>query len=391
MTEFGLDSEFKLISSDYYLRNKTPIARLAYQKGSEQDTYVSKHFTADAVTGRVLSLYTYSYSDYALRSVSATDMIDFESKAAAFLEKYYGEYLDELTSPTFSLLKSPEGECLNATYNYYRAYNGFPFKQNSVSLTLDNDGFVTAFNLNWNEGQEFYDIGPERIISLEAARAAYLDCSTVELMYRTVSVRGEVGTSKRILRLCYCFSGNDFPYAVDAVSADGYSHASSGRQVYEYPPTENMLYADEVMLLGKYGVGLEANSFTSDDILYGRQLMQLVLQVAGDDNVINLSDEQLESSFRDLSGITLSCGEEISREQLIRISVILAGYRNAAELNGIFALDVADWDSVPEDMKGYCAVARALGLVDLNKEKLDLASSALTAQAIHAIYMILSK
>ena len=389
--EFGLDSEYKLVSSDYYLRNKNPIARLVYQKGSEQDTYVSKHFTADAVTGRVLSLYTYSYSDYALRNVSAADAADFEVKAAAFLEKYYGEYLDELTAPSFSLLKTPEGECLNATLNYYRAYNGFPFKQNSLSLTLDNDGFVTAFNLNWNEGQEFYDIEPDRIISLEAARAAYLGESTVELMYRTVSVRGEVGTSKRMLKLCYCFSGNDFPYAVDAVSADGYSHASSGRQVYEYPSTENMLYADEVVLLGKYGVGLESNSFSSEDILYGHQLMQLVLQVAGNDNVMDLSDEQLESSFKDLSGINLSCGEEISRQQLIKTAVILAGYRNAAELNGIFALDVTDWDLVPEDMKGYCAVARALGLVDLNEEKLDLVSPALTAQAIHAIYMILSK
>ncbi len=390
--EFGLDSEYRLISSDYYLRNKAPVARLVYQKGADQDnTYISKHFTADAVTGRVLTLYTYNYSDYALRSTSNAEDPGFEANAAAFLEKYYAEYQDELAKPDLTLLNTPEGENAGASLSYYRAYNGFPFKQNSISMSIDGNGLVTAFNLNWNDGQEFYDISPDQIISPEAAVNAYLGSSAVELMYRTVSERGDAGTAKRVLRLCYCFGGNDHPYAVDAVSAEGYSYAASGRKIYEYPSAENMLYADEVILLGKYGIGLDDCGFTSENLLYGRQFMQLVLLVAGNENSPDLSDEELESSFRDLAGVGLACGEQLSRSKLISTAVILAGYRNAAELSGIFFLDAPDWDSVPEDAKGYCAVSRALDLVDLNEGRLDLDSPALTAQAMHAIYMILSK
>lgn len=389
--EFGLDSEYKLISSDYYLRNKAPVVRLIYQKGVEQDTYISKYFTADAVTGRVLTLYTYNYTDYALRTASKAEDNGFKANAAEFLGKYYGEYQDELTEPDFTLLKTPEGDYASAAFTFCRAYNGFPFRQDSISMSIDSEGIVTAFNLYWNDGQEFYDISPDQIISPEAAVSAYLGDSAVELMYRTVSEHAETGTAKRVLRLCYCFGGNEFPYAVDAVSAEGYSHTLSGRQVYEYTSTENMLYADEVILLGKYGIGLEESTFTSEDMLYGRQLMQLVLLVAGNENSHDLSDEQLESSVKDLAGVSLSCGEQVSRLQLIKSTVILAGYKNAAELSGIYTLDAVDWDSVPEDLKGYCAVARALDLVDLSEGRLDLDSPALKAQAIHAIYMILSK
>ena len=47
--------------------------------------------------------------------------------------------------------------------------------------------------------------------------------------------------------------------------------------MYEYVSTDNMLYADEVTLLGKYGIGLPDKGFTRDDTLTGRQLMRLVL------------------------------------------------------------------------------------------------------------------
>ena len=391
MPELNIDDEFILQSADYYLRNKAPVARLAYRKDIGQDLYIYKNITMDAISGRVITLYTYSEEDNnTLRTHEGEVEGEYGLKAAAFLEKYYGDYLDELSLPTATVSQTLLGMTANVSFRFFRAYNGFPFKQNSISVTLDKDGYVTAFNLNWNDGQEFYDIEPDRIISLEAAREAYLGDSSVQLMYRTVSSPEALRGSRSMLVLCYCFAGSDMPYAVDAVSADRYYIASSSRKPYEYDSDGNMLYSDEVVLLGKYGIGLEGNGFTSADKLLGDQFMRLTLQAAGYDNVQNLDDGQLEASFKDLSGISLNCADVITRETLIRIATVLAGYKNVAELSGIFVLDAADWDDIPDDVKGYCAVCRALDLVDLNEGRLDLSLPALTAQAIHAIYIILS-
>ena len=388
--EFGIDGEYKLLSANYFLRDKSPMVYLEYRKANGDDEYTSKNFTLDALTGRVVNLYTYGNMDYPLHAAANADASGYEPKAMAFLEKYYGEYPDELAGPTSSVMESSDGETASASFTYCRAYNGFQFKANSISVTLDKNGYVTGFSLNWNDGQEFFEVAPDKIITLEEARSAYLGENSVQLMYRTIPTREEAVTSKRTLALCYCFTENGLPYAVDAETGEGYTYASSGRQVYEYVSIGNMLYADEVTLLGKYGIGLPGNGFTRDDTLSGRQLMRLVLQAAGYENDVPLDDNQLESSFKDLSGIALECDDIITRGTLIRIMTILAGYKNVAQLTGIFALDAADWDTVADEMKGYCAVNCSLGLVEMTDGRLDLASPSLTAQATHAIYTILS-
>ncbi|MCR4622243.1 MAG: hypothetical protein K5663_09210 [Clostridiales bacterium] len=388
--EFDLGNDFRLVSFSYFLRNKLPMAHLVYQKGSERDGYTTKYLTVDAQTGRVVSLNTYSNTDQPLRTSENADTGAIET-ADAFLRKYYADYTDELLSPTSVVAETAQGNVVSVSFNYFRAYNGFPFRQNSISVSFDKNGFVTDLMVTWNDGQEFYDIAPDAIIPLDTARNSYLGKNSIELMYRSLPLPGDESSNKQTLRLCYSFTGNDLPYAVDAVTSYGYTYGSSGRKPYSYKADEGMLYADEVVLLGRFGIGLEETGFTEDDKLSGEQLMRLVLQTAGYEEGRQLTEAQIETSFKELTGISLKCGKAVSRGDLISTMTVLAGFKNVADLNGIFMLDAEDWAEVPEDMQGCCAVSHALGLMETTDGKLDLNSRALTAQAIHAIYVILSR
>ncbi len=120
--------------------------------------------------------------------------------------------------------------------------------------------------------------------------------------------------------------------------------------------------------------------------------MHLVLQAGGIETGDRMEPDALRRLFRNLYG-TLPEAQDghISRGELARVMAEAAGYGQAAKLTGIYASSAADWDTVPEELKGSLAIAGALGLIGQTETGFDWQSPALAADAAHAVYALLSR
>lgn len=396
MPELGLTKKDALTGKQYVISNEKPYAHLSYERELNNGQTLYRNFTLDAISGRMTSCY--AYSDVVLYKEMTEDKADtaaLQEKAEAFLRNYYAEYVDNIVLSDASNAGALTRDASTVRYTFSRVHKGYPFRENSISVRIDaKDGSVCGFNLNWNDGQEFYEYEKEELISIEDARLAWLGDSEFTAMYLSVPQKKNSREALYTLTPCWCFDEKDYVYAVDAKTGKRYGEEASGTSRYEYADTENMLYADEIKTLGQYGIGLKDYGFTKKDLLYNRQIMILALQVKGYTGVEAYSDEQLERTFKSaFPAMEISIYQDLAHTKLTEVLelVILAGYKDVAQLKGIWHLDAADWDSVSEEGQGPMAIAYALGLYELEDGNINGMRRATTAEFMHGLYVLLSR
>ena len=394
MEELGLRDADELEQANYSVSDSKPYAHLSYRRKLTEGGEVTRSFTVDALTGRITDLYSYS-SEYG-RTDTKADTDAWQDKADAFLSAYYAEYLpmlrltDSQTDAPLSGLKP------TASYTYTRQHEGYLFRANSISVRIDpEDGSVCGFGMNWNEGQEFFSVDPEALIGKEKAAALWNALSgepEPTLVYLSVPIKEEDGKAAYVLSLCWRFDRDDGVYAVDAVSGERYGREAQTESRFTYPEGVQMLYEDEVRLLGEYGVGLSDCRFTAEDLCAPETLMHLLLQAGGNETGDKMDSETLyRNLFNRFGTKPEASGSCLSRGELARVTVEAAGYGPAAKLTGIFASSALDWDQIPESLKGSLAIAEALGLIEKNEIGFDWQSPALAADAAHAVFALLSR
>ena len=393
MPELGLKDTDVLERADYSVNDKKPCAYLVYRRDLN-DGEVWRNFTLDALTGRITTLYSYS-SEYA-RTGGKPDTQTWQGTADAFINAYYGEYAGMLRL-TSSDADAPLGSReATVSYTYTRQHEGFLFRGNSVTVRVDPaDGSVCGFMLNWNDGQEFYSADKDALIGEEKAARLWNSPSgepEPRLMYLSVPVKAEDGKVTYALTLCWQFVRDESVYAVDAVTGEAYGSKPDTDSRFTYPESAGMLYENEVRLLGGYGVGLSECGFTASDLCTPEALMHRVLQAGGIETGDRMEPDALRRLFRNLYGRLPEAQDgHISRGELARVMAEAAGYGQAAKLTGIYASSAADWDTVPEELKGSLAIAGALGLIGQTETGFDWQSPALAADAAHAVYALLSR
>ena len=336
--ELIIDNDYVLFSASYSIDDDTPVASLSYCKTLKQDWTIEVSFSMDARSGRILNMYSYSNPYVSRENEETADPEQQREAALRFIEKYYADCASQVRLTD----SSADGRLVEKTpvfsYTFTREHAGYLFRENAIIVRIDGEsGKICGFNLRWSEGQEFYE--PEEPISTEDARLNWLGESKMELMYLSVPAKGE-RTGKTTLTLCRAFDEKENVYAVDAETGERYIYSAgeAGRR-YEYTDDNNMLYADEIRRLGEYGIGLADYSFTEKEHLYAKQIMILSLQAAGLQNVESMSDEQLRSAFRNNIGCELAavCTDApYTRGLMLRVLVEIAGYGNAARLQGIW-------------------------------------------------------
>ncbi len=380
-----LSEEDLLTSVSYQISEGKPQANLNYTR--ETDGFqLYRHLLLDAQSGRLLQAWAY-VNNY---SAFDQDAPLTAQKAAAlrFIERYLPEYAAQV-SLTDENAQQPmlDGE-VTGRFVFTRMHEGFPFKTNSLTLRTGADGTLWDYSLAWDEEQAFAPLGETPLGEEEAAKL-WIGDSPIELGYISTSADSK-GT--RELTLCWRFKHTDGIYAVDAFDGQRYTALQGSDGAFTYPETE-MLYDSEIRLLGTFGVGLKDCGFTAEDTLTGDQLMHLLLQAAGYEFGEALEGDELKNSFRGRFGTLPEVSENgaVSRGELMRVMVFAAGFANAAKLQGIYTSDAQDFSALPEEQKGSVAIAGALGIIELEDGCFNASLPALSAQAAHAVYVLLSK
>ncbi len=336
---------------------------------------IYKNFTADARTGEIQGLYT-SYYGFGWKEREAEEEPALSDIALGFLEKQYGAYLPlcELTSATQSSWSSPQNY-----FTYTRMEAGYPCPMNVISVTTNlATGFVDSFSCSWDEELTFGPAGP--LVGEEAAKASFLDHYEAALRYVLIPQDPEQWDTAYSWRLVYLAGiENGWVSGVDAVTGEAnYTSWSEEELSAPYTDLEGSYAKKEIETLANYGVrffGVEEfrprAEVTELDMLLlmlsarGMKLDYTEYQgyaEAGDTEALRwIYSEGYAQSFigsREQAPLRL-----VSRTELCRCFVGLAGLRDAAELRGIYFCDFTDAESIPEADLGYVAIAKGLGLV----------------------------
>ena len=383
-----LTADYRFTGPDYYAGEEMLTAEMLYTRTTEDGVDIYKNISVDALSGQILAMFSYSDSDR--RDPEPADTDAWKETAENFVKSNFPELMEEVT-----LTDSVKGYTFvnadTSRYIFARVHEGLLFEDNYVAISVDGEeGSVIAVERCWNNGQEFYASEPEKFIGEEAARNAWMENAVLSEIYLSLPDEDNVYT----LTLCYAYTGCEQVNAVDAHNGQRYGEPAQRDTAYTYENEADMLYAEEIRVLGVYGIGLGDCGFTDQDFCTPEQLMHLLLQAKGMESGETPDDGELAKRFESAFGTLPEAGADgfITRGEMFRLAVICAGYERAASLSGIFTCPAADFDAINEESKGYAAIAWALGCADTDENgRLRPEAPALTAEAAHAVYVLLSR
>lgn len=329
---------------------------------------VVKSITADARTGEVQRLYT-SYRSFGWEELEKTEP-ELSTAAANFLAARYGDYMKEAALE--SSYQNTWG-CRTNAFTYVQEHEGYQFPDNRISVTLnDATGFVDEFSCSWDAAVRFGPSAP--VISEEQALSAYLNTYEATLCYTLQPLDQEDWESASIWRLAYAPNQKAFCSQVDAVTGEAVLEPLGEELTICYTDTADCFAAAELEKLTAYGVGYYGlDAFSPDAQVTELDLLLFLLSAQGYRLDYSTYAEAGEEELAWLYDLGCSLGfldsreqapeRLVTRSQLCRSFVALAGLTEAAELEGIYACGFADDGAIAPADYGYVAIARGLGIV----------------------------
>ncbi|MDE7233666.1 MAG: S-layer homology domain-containing protein, partial [Ruminiclostridium sp.] len=340
------------------------------EKTAAKSTYYGS-VTMNAETGDIL---TFSGSD----TRTITRAVKSESHAKSLLNSYLKRILNDraesfvLNVPHYYYLgKDRDG---NLTENSYlstvsaespRYAYGIPCDREKVSMTIDQSGRVSRYNITWY-GIEYPK--PENILTEDEVYTKYFEQTEYNLLYRIAYNRKE----KRMETALVYNAGNDF--RIDAFSGklvNYYGEEVSVKKNTGYTDLKQSGYREEAEKLALYGITLmdEEGRLNADMAITREEFRDLV-------RYIGVYYYKVENGEKPLT-----------RKYAAKI---LAGYSQIAEIPNLFKSPYSD---VSEDDKyvGYIALATAQGYIKGEKGKFRPSAQMTRGDALLLVYDYLNR
>ena len=349
-------------------------ATLTYAKKAG-DSISRRTVTLDAKTGELESMGGYNAYD---ESAVKVGLQAARKNAEAFLTQLWGEQFAKT-----ELYESTEVEtCSQAHwFTFDQKVNGYFFAPNSITVRVSaEDGSIMGFSKSFDDEVVFDDA--QGLISEADAVAAWCASYPVELSYIAVPVKLDLmgPEAKPLINAGFSYYNTLKPgYALGDQDAWYLGvDAKTGALVKpSYDSTAPaMTYNDiaghwaqtALSELAEYNVGWFGGQARPDAQL--TQLDYIVLLASADGYALDLSDEGAADdlySYAIRRGLLAKeereDGKVLSRGETVRMLLNSLGYRQVANLPGIFRCDFADADAIPAAELGYAALAQGLGIV----------------------------
>lgn len=385
--ELGLD-QYTLGGANYSVDRETSqvTAWVSYAKNTDEGIY-RRNVTVDAKTGELISMYGYGPSRYELHIIDGKEektpaatitAKNAQAKASAFLTKLWPEQFGKTGA-----YNGPDAAEKSTEWGFTFAQkaNGYFFPGNSISASVDADGYITAFSKSFDDDVTFDSA--DGLVDLETAVDAWCESYAVELGYMEIPIALDMREQFLPLRNAgYTYYNALKPgYALGA--QEGWCSgvdAKTGKVVREErEEAEKMAYTDldghwakEILdELARFSVGWMGGKAEPDKTL--TQLDYLKLLASMDGYTVTEREENGEESWNWLYDYAYHQGlltederaenEAVTRAGMVKMLLNSLGYGAVAQLPGIFRCDFADADAIPTADLGYAALAQGLGII----------------------------
>lgn len=378
LEDYELTTANYTVSRDEETAAAEPVtARLSYVKRT--DGGVSRRYvTVNAKTGE-------------LRSVSGSNPYDREApvkvtedgarkKAEDFLKVFLPEEFAQCA--LYASVPAETGGAAHA-FTFARQANGYFLPANAIYVRVDSaTGDIMGLNWEFTEGLTFAPA--EGIIDMDTALAAWAESYPVELAYLRVPVELDLSAPEQMPLIN---SGYKFYYALKtgyalgerAEDYDGVD-AYTGEPVWEEEADDTITYSDleghwakaALEELALYGIGWTGGEARPGDVVTQSEYLALLVRADGYDydpqwdTVDDLYDFAVNRGL-----ITRAQRDEdraLTRMEMVRLLLDSLGYRDVANLPGIFRCDFGDAELISDADMGYAALAQGLNMIKGDSE-----------------------
>jgi uncharacterized membrane protein YkoI len=333
---------------------------------------VNKNFTLDAKTGEIDSCYT-DYYGFKWKDKKTSEP-KISKTAETFLSKRFSAWFGK-TGVYNSYANNWNVETYSFTY--CQSVNGYFYPGNSINVSVNAyTGNVDSFSCWWDDTVTFEPV--TSVVGEEAAVEAYMSAYKTQLQYSRLPVKTESAeysypTVYKML-LAYTISSKDndrYIHYIDAVTGEVvYYDWYNEYLTVSYDDIAGSYARDEILKLAEYGVGYYAYSFEPEKKLTELDMILFLISANGYkyeyDKINEETISQIYSTAYDLDILDKGQKEPdkaITRTDIVRSLVSMAGHSDVAELEGIYKCGFTDDGEIDSKDYGYVAIAKGLGLV----------------------------
>lgn len=367
ISELKITSDFKLSNINYYTQateqETTIVAILNFNKqiGSNENgqeyLYAGKTLQLDAKTGKLISSSAYSSSSKDPKiNYSVTQC---EAIARAFAGKLSANELQQ----TKLVAQEVTQEDYYQEFLFVREVNGIPFPANSIVLSVNRtDGSIGTYQISWNDEMTFAD--PKGIKTEQEAKDIYTKASGIGLCYAMVSV----GENKSEMKLVYDLVDQTI-WGVDAASGNVLKYEENETETFRYSDISGHYAKKQIEELAEYGIGYRGEFFAPDQKLSQKDALTLIVAASGYTDLDQNSEEYEENLYSAVYSMGILNKEEknptafLTRAQLTKLILDASAYREAAKIKNIYRIGFKDDKLIAEDLFGYVAIAKGLGMI----------------------------
>jgi hypothetical protein len=332
----------------------------------EYKPQIYKSFRLNGKTGEVKSLYT-NYMNFPWKEGKTTEA-NISKTAADYLNKRFSEYMSKT-----QLYSSSANNWNVETYSftYSQSVNGYFYPGNSIYVTTNAlSGTIDSLSYNWDEDITFTPVS--KVISEPEAVASYLKPYTADLSYSLVPVKTDDYNSNLYnMILGYQLNSSKYIRYIDAATGEAvYYDWYDNSLTLSYNDLNGAYAKDKILKLAEYGIGYYARNFLPDKQLTELDMLLFFISTEGYKYEYDKLDEDTRNTIYATAynlGILTKGQKEpdrkITRAELARSFVSMAGYSEVAELKGIYRCDFTDEAQIAEKDYGYVAIAKGYGFI----------------------------
>ncbi len=369
----NLTDDMELKNSSLYKNiEENYIYDVSYSK-NEDDDYRRISVSADAKTGKILSLYAnYGYG-YSEKTLSEAQIKNAENKIAEFLNAVAKDELGQCEEKDNSVYSTYVSE------NYVRFVNGIKYINNGINVNFDAEhNTITSFNLNFTKA-EFEN--PENAIGEEAAYRKILEYAPITSLYIKSG-----GVYRWVYTLdCYSMQIN----AVTGEAMDGYVYENKN---YSYSDIENHWVKESAEKLAEIQIGFDGDMLNPEACVTQEELLRFLASGIYSKYYAEYSEEDL---YEHLINNNILTEEEkspeslVTREQSFVYIIRFANLERVAKLSDIYKVSYADGNLLSEGKIGYAAILSGLEIICGSGGKLRPQNNLTRAEAITMMYRYL--
>lgn len=347
----GIEDEQKLESYQIYKSQQKYYASLQFAAGEDKKNVTSVR--VDAKTGEIYAVSSYGEGD--INDTQTGTEIDVEA-AQAVVNTFLSGYAPANYAQVKLHDTQTAGAC--AVFHYCQNINGIPYYGNSITV---------SYNARTRQIESMYTSWQE-IKTVPSAEGVLTAQRAYEIFQRTGRFGLTYISSNKKPTLVYTMLRS---VRIDAKTGD-ILNSWGGKvvdQSGQYIDLEGHWAQGMIQTMAENGITFAASEFKPDEQITQGVYFELLYKA-----IYRAREAVEEDVYNYMIGQKIITKEErnpeaaVTKQQALVYLLRMMGYRNAAEIPGIYVCDFADSDAISKQSFGYVAIAKGLGIIRGDEE-----------------------